>query len=377
MHKNDPEMQEIKKELDLILTNWLILHQKLVWFLVIITILLEMAFAIILNYMDGFVSTSPSSYLIKYLLFPVTINILLASCTSFVCKTKGLSVKIKCYAVSILMTAVCTVIFTVHSIFPTLNILFVICILLTAAYGDLKLTTIIAAINFIVFVICDLFVFWDSSRSPIIGNSNNMLGFILTLILILGVYWFCMSIILHEQEKNFAIAHQIIEQRRLRSELFRDSLTGLGNRKALREALDKMTNQRRIKIFAMMDLDKFKQINDIYGHLVGDKCLKYVSNILMEECPDHQLFRYGGDEFCMLLNLENCKDAVELCNKITERLKKSADTLSVELSCSFGLAIYTSDISVHDLIQHADDALYQAKYKRCGICCYSSSNAPV
>lgn len=127
----------------------------------------------------------------------------------------------------------------------------------------------------------------------------------------------------------------------------------------------------------MIDLDRFKQINDLYGHLKGDQSLIFVANILSEVCTGHQLFRFGGDEFCILFHLDNCHDAAALCRTLNERLKESENTLSIELSCSFGLALYSPGITAHELIQRADNALYQSKYEKCGICCYSNLKTSV
>lgn len=89
--------------------------------------------------------------------------------------------------------------------------------------------------------------------------------------------------------------------------VYTDSLTGLNNRKKLNEYLTlqikKLSNKNELWIF-MLDINKFKSINDTYGHIKGDNALKIVSNKIMDYCSNTSSFaaRYGGDEFCIILN---------------------------------------------------------------------------
>lgn len=115
-----------------------------------------------------------------------------------------------------------------------------------------------------------------------------------------------------------------------------------------------------------LDLDKFKQVNDSYGHHIGDHLLIEIANRI-SEClrSSDTLCRLGGDEFAILLeDIESGNDTATVADKIIERVQEivSIDDLNISISTSIGVADYRSqDISVNTLLVRADEAMYQAK----------------
>jgi diguanylate cyclase (GGDEF)-like protein/PAS domain S-box-containing protein len=146
-----------------------------------------------------------------------------------------------------------------------------------------------------------------------------------------------------------------------------DFLTGLNNRRSLFEYLKGLDKSSKISII-MMDLDKFKSVNDTYGHAAGDEALEIASRVLEKCFPDGFIARLGGDEFLVALVGDYEMQQVE------QRTQKLLDTLlenySVKdefhsLSASAGIAqerLPECDIlSIENLIKRSDDALYTAK----------------
>ena len=150
-----------------------------------------------------------------------------------------------------------------------------------------------------------------------------------------------------------------------------DSLTGLKNRKGLchdfmhkyAEYLDpKMTSP-----FAMFicDLDRYKKINDNYGHKAGDAVLQNVAGILAQHCREHDTaYRWGGDEFVMVMpgtDMEECK---QIANEIREDVKNSPVTVSVlpiKVTMSAGCCLYNRAKSIEENVSVADENLLIAK----------------
>jgi diguanylate cyclase (GGDEF)-like protein/PAS domain S-box-containing protein len=146
-----------------------------------------------------------------------------------------------------------------------------------------------------------------------------------------------------------------------------DFLTGLNNRRSLFDYLTGLGNNTMISII-MVDLDKFKGVNDTYGHAAGDEALK-ITSLVLEECfSDGFIARIGGDEFIVALVGENGLQQIE------QRTQKLLDTLQKnyaykeefhELSASAGIAqerLEVCDIKhIEDLFKRSDDALYNAK----------------
>lgn len=149
-----------------------------------------------------------------------------------------------------------------------------------------------------------------------------------------------------------------------------DPLTGLGNRALLEDELQRMIirGQRSPTGFALLyiDLDYFKQINDSFGHGLGDLLLAVIANRLRRTMrQDDLIARIGGDEFVALLNdLHDPNDAALIASKIIHTLSEPI-TLSghhLLISASVGIATFpTHGTTAAELLQHADQALYRAK----------------
>ena len=145
-----------------------------------------------------------------------------------------------------------------------------------------------------------------------------------------------------------------------------DSLTGIYNRYGFDESAEKMMdkNPKAHFVAALLDIDDFKFINDIYGHAYGDKALKSLADSMKTFFPsDALLGRNGGDEFCILLQNYTCEDAKELLQQFTG-LPKAFSYKGKEQSfnISLGYAEYPTFVaSRSQLMRCADAALYEIK----------------
>ena len=152
-----------------------------------------------------------------------------------------------------------------------------------------------------------------------------------------------------------------------------DALTGLSNRRAFMErfkAAMKIAKRHRDKMsLCVCDLDRFKQVNDTYGHAAGDRAIRKLAALLAEEVRgDEDLpARLGGDEFVVLFPRSTAEEAASAMERVRARL--AAETISAEdgtpisLSGSFGIAQMEDELatSEDDLFDDADQALYEAK----------------
>ena len=148
-----------------------------------------------------------------------------------------------------------------------------------------------------------------------------------------------------------------------------DPLTGLPNRRALKERLQR--EWARIQrhdgqlSFIMADIDHFKRINDAYGHHVGDKMLQEVANAIAESCRQIDLpSRFGGEEFAIVVPGEAISGAVHLaerCRGAVANIHVIVASNVLTTTASFGVADAAGADSPDELLQHADKALYRAK----------------
>jgi len=151
----------------------------------------------------------------------------------------------------------------------------------------------------------------------------------------------------------------------------RDELTGLYNRRYFIESLEReVARAKRYKRnlgFCMTDLDKFKDINDTYGHLAGDMVLSTIGRMFDEHFRQGDLVcRYGGEEFAVILPDTSLKSAMVVCERLrkkvsSHRFKYNSSDFSISIST--GIALYNNLVhrSPVELVSAADQALYQAK----------------
>jgi diguanylate cyclase (GGDEF)-like protein len=149
-----------------------------------------------------------------------------------------------------------------------------------------------------------------------------------------------------------------------------DGLTGLANHRVFQQAFDNMLNRARRQkgsvSLLLTDIDKFKSINDTYGHPFGDQVLKRVARILQGAARNVDLAaRYGGEEFAVLLEDTGVEGAMQVAERIrseVEALVLDFEGKPVRVTLSIGIASWAEDGEEKaDLIDHADQGLYYAK----------------
>jgi diguanylate cyclase (GGDEF)-like protein len=168
-------------------------------------------------------------------------------------------------------------------------------------------------------------------------------------------------------------------------EALHDALTGLPNRKWFREraeeAVERGQRGQRGAI-VLVDLDRFKDVNDTLGHHAGDELLRVVAQRLLASLrTDDTVARLGGDEFGLILpGIPDASHALELLARVREELAAQImlDTVPVSVEASFGIALYPAHgTTVERLLQHADAAMYQGKRGISGIVVYEAATATV
>lgn len=149
-----------------------------------------------------------------------------------------------------------------------------------------------------------------------------------------------------------------------------DALTKLGNRHSFNKTLDRLSaaakRHNRPLSLLMIDIDHFKQINDHYGHSVGDQVIVEVAHNISQIARDADCaFRYGGEEFVVVLDNTDMQGANIAAERLREQVTKIlvCENSEKPLSVSIGLASFHSNDSASSLVKRADVALYHAKTK--------------
>ena len=174
---------------------------------------------------------------------------------------------------------------------------------------------------------------------------------------------------------------RILSEQKLQHQALHDALTGMPNRVLFMDrvvhALERLRRHGEERVAVMyLDLDKFKNINDTLGHLVGDEFLIRVSSIINGTIRSSDtLARLGGDEFAILLeDISSRGEAIEVAERVINSLKSPVEVGDHRLvtSVSIGIAFSELKLNAVDLIKHADTAMYQAKEQgRATYCLFS------
>ncbi len=193
-------------------------------------------------------------------------------------------------------------------------------------------------------------IIWlSTSKVPLRNEQGDVIG-------ILGVY--------------FDITERKITEQKTRKLAMTDQLTGLANRHHFNlqaiQSLKLAKREKKVLALMMLDLDKFKPVNDTYGHQAGDAVLKAVAVILKNSTRETDIVaRLGGDEFAILLvHPQDGENAEFSAEKIINRIKKPMSIMGhkVEIGVSIGIAVYPKDATdLGTLIKEADKALYRTK----------------
>ncbi|MGC9194243.1 MAG: GGDEF domain-containing protein [Syntrophobacteraceae bacterium] len=211
-----------------------------------------------------------------------------------------------------------------------------------------------------------------ASISMLIFHINH--PFVPILLIVFSIYMLFITIEGNgEYLQAFTNEQLLIEQSEELTILARiDGLTGLYNRRYFDESMNKefkKASRLGIPLTVIIgDIDNFKMINDQYGHLAGDKFLKFTANLFRSifRRDTDTVARFGGEEFIVLLSDINSEDAFDLAEELRQRMSEmqivfNGQTLTATLS--IGIACWHPDTqeSRDSLISRADDALYQAK----------------
>lgn len=195
-------------------------------------------------------------------------------------------------------------------------------------------------------------------------NKIIMKSIILVLVIITIMGYINIKIVRNKKDKIKKLNDKLQKQ------TLKDSLTGLYNRKGLREYIENFSYTDGLSekyAFFMLDVDCFKLYNDNYGHIKGDDVLTKVSNCLKNVASEHFVARYGGEEFLIIMKYD-CEDEIE---KIATELQDSISKMNIEHKYSFVSNQVTLSIGscngqfkkeeISKIINQADVALYNSK----------------
>lgn len=335
-------------------------------FLVILTVELVIFFSYL-----GFGAIEPDGiwfYLLIRIVFPSGVNLVTLSITRWLMYSEKFSVEMKNYAVCINILIVCIVTAAVHNYYYIIWMAPSVALFYSTLFHNNKILTSI--------YIGTIFSSFISMTINIIEGEFDVMTNMIYCVLTIGMFtcgYFISRMIIKQHRIQLEYTYQELEKKqRLIERLDIEPMTRLYNRKAfdrnMQEVLAKgvklATYKKKYVWLAIFDLDYFKTINDIYGHLEGDKVLLAVASILENTiAKEGRVYRYGGEEFAVLTHPCTEEEVYEM----TEKIRKKVELLRFEfdkerqVTISAGVAPYEQKRTAENWIKLADDALYFAK----------------
>lgn len=164
------------------------------------------------------------------------------------------------------------------------------------------------------------------------------------------------------QEEYIDITYLWNENRKLSDETKIDGLTKIYNAKAVEQKKNEIINNGYDCIIGMCDINFFKNINDVYGHLVGNQCLIKFAEIFSEVIKEPDMVaRIGGDEFLFIFLTKDIDFVKNKINIIQENIKSLSETLNIDLSVSIGISSFEKGDSWEQKFAEADSNCYENK----------------
>ena len=280
----------IQEEYDRIQSKWLRVHLWVAMGMMAFVCVMEGIFFFLLRYME-IAEGSASTYLVKYILVPTGLNLLTILTAVAILKWMS-GLRLKTYVMSLPFVLMCFITYTAHNIFYSICMVFVVPILLTIAYGDLKLTTVTAAFCILSKTISDCLIQWDPGAPEKFSSSQQIVDFLLSLVILAATYVGCVLMIRVEQAKNAVSIRREVEKVQLMQEAITDPLTGIWNRQGMERTFELMRQDisDAIYVLVILDLDNFKAVNDTYGHQQGDQYLRELGGMSSAFCFEGRRF---------------------------------------------------------------------------------------
>lgn len=339
--------------------------QRILWKCMLITyifiVVIEIGFLV---FWRGSREHGAGQYALKYIVLPSLFNGIILLFTGYRLKKKPDEVSQNTWCMCMLYTLVLGCVSIVHFGLPFVAFAPFIAAISTTVFADNVITAVCSLIAVVLSCISQA-MYYNFSGDKIELFAGNVL---VSLMIGLGVFIMSSMCNKHTNELIQSINDIHVKQLNLLSELKKESLTGLYNRKTFDESLQAQVRSCNdtgaVAVLAMFDIDHFKNVNDTYGHSNGDIVIKVLCKIIKKKTADYGLgFRYGGEEFAVIFTGIDEKKALSIVEDIRTEFRCNYFQFMRKdgLTVSCGIAQYRSNEKGEDWFNRTDAALYKAK----------------
>jgi len=310
--------------------------------------------------------TDPIRYWTIYIILPSSVMLIANVVAHFLVLSKKIPTSAKEYISMLLILFFCTYLCFTYSIVAVLMASFIVPVFVSTIFSNTRMTAITYALSQILLVLIGMEMYFFSTRTFGYWIWIEML---VASGLLIASYLLARVFIVYGKDNISKFRDIYNDKISLEEQLNLDPLLGLYNRKAYNEFLPQLMMECRRKnlplSIAILDLDNFKRINDLYGHASGDRVLLKFAEILKKNVPDNiYAFRVGGEEFVLLFEGYAVDEADKVCDNLLSitRAASLPELKDEMITFSGGIAGMNRDYTDPEgLFKAADAALYSAK----------------
>lgn len=306
---------------------------------------------------------SEKQYEFRFIVLPTMINIIALAAVSVGLKDKKISNEEKNISVCILFYFFCASTQVIHYVYAPVLTLPALAILITILFANKKLTKYIFFASLGSLLLSYLLAALELRRN----DPDLHIEVIISAGVLYMAYVIANLLTKYIRHQVNYIVDSSERQKLLMKECNMDALMGIGNRRALDSRLEEVTKNSNDEsmYLLLIDIDNFKQINDIYGHQCGDEVLIVLAGLIRAMTPYERIegYRYGGEEIVVLLRNKDEEQAMQCCENIRHTFENLRYSFEPNRTITFsgGLATYQKDMTVEEWVSAADEALYFAK----------------
>jgi len=302
-------------------------------------------------------------YLWNYIIYPTIGFVLLMVTADLLIRSNRVQLIVKEYISLSLFLVLSLYLCLTHRIASVLLASYTLTIFASCIFVNVRITRWSFGMSSLALLLTGVKLYFEGDL-----DKDMIMQIFVAYYILLSSYFLARALIRSENDGLMMLMEYQNKQKSMEEQLKLDSFTGLYNKKTFDECLpqfmEECRNSDKCLSLAMLDIDKFKRVNDVYGHTAGDKALLRLAHILDSNKNENIGVRIGGDEFAIIFKDYCVKEAYKVCDGMRSMMASSmyheADKIHVTFSC--GLACmnlkHTSSI---ELIKAADSALYNAK----------------
>lgn len=323
--------------------------------------IIELFIYLVLGKMENI--SMKANLLVSFVL-PTSINLIICLIGYLLLRNTRVSENAKNYIPIYVLSFLCFTLASIHSAFQATLSSFCIPVIITIIYVNKRMTRII----FISCLLLQQIAVYISSMHIHKQYGYVIIDVIVSSFILLTAYACSIVVIRFEQQKKEIYSESIVRQSELQEQLLIDTLTSLNNLRAFRGALEEYVEEAEFSgkdlVLAVIDIDDFKKINDVYGHEQGNVVLAKLGRLLRKFSGEEGIAaRYGGEEFAVLFHDIDVKEAVRRMQKVLTKFSEvgfpGLDGKKVTFSC--GIVEYMAGITPQEFFTRADKAMYSAK----------------